>query len=270
MPKTLILLLTTLLASLAVALSLLIGWPRGAVTHPKRKGLPVASSIVHQAKITERIDFELAAKEDIKSFIIKNLKNIDCLKRALKFYEKEWQDIRSLRKKIGKALLQDADPQSLRYWVEEILPEEERTLFLKELSQEVRVYWQNKHFSYLAKTLTLFLGSYDPLEASLLLQDSFTKALKGDDIPLLLELVPLMRMWQLVPSGISAKIASNNFLADARFFYQKEQLQEACERLQLSLFLNEDNQEALLLAEAMEERFSYSDESQKLKLVNSS
>lgn len=259
--KNFIVLLIALLACLACSLTIFIVWPRG--THPKRNTPPVASSIVEPGDIPCAIDFESAMKDDIILFCYNNINNKNALKRALAFYEKTGGNSKNLKRSLEKTLLERPDPLILQFWLEEVTLDQK--LFLQEIIQAAKRLWHLRRGPLEGTILTEFLAKYDLQAATLLVQECFTKAQKGDDIPVMLSLIPLMSSWHLLPSD--AELASNNFLADALYFYQNDRLQEAYDRLELALFMNERNTKALMLVHHIEERFTHVDDDQNLKLV---
>lgn len=263
--KTVVIFITALLAALSLSLTCLIAG-QGAAPHPKRKSPLVASAIVQEATLKPTIDFEVATKSDIKSFCLSNLENTSLLKKALVFYEKEWRD-GQLRLALSEALLHEADQSLLSFWYEEILSEAEKESFLQELFYRAQRIWESERVTIKAESLLRFASHYDHVRARQVVKVLFYHALQGDDTLLMSSLIPLMRAWQLEPRGPASITTSNNFLADALFSLQERRLEEAYTRLELALFMNENNPRALKLLTAMEKHFSDTSDDQRLKLA---
>lgn len=237
-------------------------WPHSS--HPKRNDLPIASPILEESASFPDIDFEESAKNDVISFCLNNIKNEKALLRGLHFYETHWGNSHSLKAAIKQSLLASPDIDNLIFWLS-VLDSDEQAVFLQDLQLITYELWAIKRRLHQALPLTLFIANYCPNESQQIVQRVWNEAQKGDDIPLLLTLMPLMKEWRLQQRNV---LASNNLVADATFLYQKERFEEAHQRLQLALFMNEHNNQAHMLVHLLEQLFSYEIDNQSLKLVS--
>ncbi|MEI6532007.1 MAG: hypothetical protein WCN87_04220, partial [Chlamydiota bacterium] len=162
--------------------------------------------------------------------------------RALYFYQETWGSNDPLKKALEGPLLNEDSPALLNFWYNE--GAENKAFFLNQVEKRTKVLWQIKKSRSKAVLLTQFLYEHMPEQVEILLKESFYVAQRSDDIDLMLALASLMEKYNIAPIDAHPFTTAQNLVADAAYFYDIGQVQEAENRLTLALFMNPHDEKA--------------------------